>query len=141
MANMLISHSLVLHRVGSPASLAPTPTTERAGAVEGLRGRHKSLPQRTRIKIYLGLLLRFLIYMPCGIRFAGCLGEFRHTCGPSGAHKSGIGSRRHRDIGFSQKGAAAPRDAATLKTNEQMQGRKRQQLTILMLLYVFLCLS
>ena len=34
-----------------PPRAGPVPVTERAGAVEGVRGRHKSLPQRTWIRI------------------------------------------------------------------------------------------
>ena len=46
-----VGFSLVLQGSGGPARAATPPTGERAGAVEGVRGRHKSFPQRTWIRI------------------------------------------------------------------------------------------
>ena len=51
----ILMFPLVLLGFGGPAPPARPPTGERAGAVEGVRGRHKSLPQRTWIRIWLDL--------------------------------------------------------------------------------------
>ena len=41
-----------LGAVLEPGTVGQPPENERAGAVEGVRGRHKSLPQRTWIRIW-----------------------------------------------------------------------------------------
>ena len=47
-----VAKMLIFQRFGSPGRAATPPTSVRAGAVEGVRGRHKSLPQRTWIRIW-----------------------------------------------------------------------------------------
>ena len=51
-----IDCSVVLQRFGGPATAAPLPTSKRAGPVEGVRGRRKSLPQELGLEdLDLGL--------------------------------------------------------------------------------------
>ena len=52
-----VDFSFVFVRFGGPATPAPRPTSKRAGPVEGVRGRHKSLPQELGLEDFkLGLL-------------------------------------------------------------------------------------
>ena len=47
-----VDFSLVLHWFGSPTTPGELLEVERAGAMEGARGRHKSLPLETWIRIW-----------------------------------------------------------------------------------------